>query len=90
MLPDKTKANKRKSSIVKRSCNPVYNEEFRYLINKQDLVLRTLQIAVWHKQTMKVNLFLGEVLLPLVSYEFSVNPHFYPLNERVSQFYQFK
>ncbi|CAH8611710.1 unnamed protein product [Schistosoma mattheei] len=81
LLPDRTKGSKRKTSYKKATCNPVYDEEFKYHILKQDLTLRTLQVSVWHHNALGLNLFLGEVFLPLTFHQFDQASHWYTLGE---------
>ncbi|CAI2734105.1 unnamed protein product [Schistosoma spindalis] len=81
LLPDRTKGSKRKTSYKKATCNPVYDEEFKYRILKQDLTLRTLQVSVWHHNALGLNLFLGEIFLPLTFHQFDQASHWYKLGE---------
>ncbi|CAH8631928.1 unnamed protein product [Schistosoma guineensis] len=81
LLPDRTKGSKRKTSYKKATCNPVYDEEFKYHILKQDLTLRTLQVSVWHHNALGLNLFLGEIFLPLTFHQFDQASHWYTLGE---------
>ncbi|CAH8621102.1 unnamed protein product [Schistosoma intercalatum] len=81
LLPDRTKSSKRKTSYKKATCNPVYDEEFKYHILKQDLTLRTLQVSVWHHNALGLNLFLGEIFLPLTFHQFDQASHWYTLGE---------
>ncbi|VDP95957.1 unnamed protein product, partial [Trichobilharzia regenti] len=79
LLPDRTKGSKRKTSHKKETCNPVFDEEFKYHILRQDLASRTLQVSVWHYNALGVNLFLGEILLPLAFHPFDQTSHWYTL-----------
>ncbi|KAL7053625.1 hypothetical protein AAHC03_026559 [Spirometra sp. Aus1] len=82
LLPDRTKASKRKTSIRKRTLNPVFNEELVYQFPRSDLAYRTLQVSLWHHRTIGANLFLGEVLVPLAEFPFSATPEWYTLQDR--------
>ncbi|CAH8618941.1 unnamed protein product [Heterobilharzia americana] len=82
LLPDRTKGSKRKTSHKKETCNPVFDEELKYNILKQDLASRTLQVSVWHYNALGVNLFLGEILIPLAFHQFDQTSHWYTLGER--------
>ncbi|VDL64198.1 unnamed protein product [Hymenolepis diminuta] len=86
LLPDKTKASKRKTKVKKNSTNPFYNESLIYEIARSDMAYRTLQLSVWHYRHAKANLFLGEVLVPLADYRFSSTPIWRALQNRVSNF----
>ncbi|KAH8863892.1 Synaptotagmin-like protein 4 [Schistosoma japonicum] len=81
LLPDRTKGSKRKTSHKKSTCNPVFDEEFKYYILKQDLASRTLQVTVWHYNVLGLNLFLGEIFLPLTFHQFDEASHWYTLGE---------
>ncbi|CAL4067465.1 unnamed protein product, partial [Meganyctiphanes norvegica] len=50
LLPDRSRNFKRKTSVVKDSCNPVYNSEFNYHITKRELETKTLEISVINKK----------------------------------------
>ncbi|VUZ43526.1 unnamed protein product [Hymenolepis diminuta] len=84
LLPDKTKASKRKTKVKKNSTNPFYNESLIYEIARSDMAYRTLQLSVWHYRHAKANLFLGEVLVPLADYRFSSTPIWRALQNRNS------
>ncbi|VDO03916.1 unnamed protein product [Rodentolepis nana] len=83
LLPDKTKASKRKTKVKKNSTSPFYNEALIYEIPRSDLVYRTLQLSVWHFRRAKANLFLGEVLFPLAEHQFSPTPIWKALQNRL-------
>ncbi|VDK76360.1 unnamed protein product, partial [Dibothriocephalus latus] len=87
LLPDRTKASKRKTSLKKHTLNPVFNEELVYRFPKSDLAYRTLQVSLWHQKAFGANLFLGEVLLPLGEFHFSATPEWYPLQDRQVHMY---
>ncbi|VDL91964.1 unnamed protein product [Schistocephalus solidus] len=82
LLPDRTKASKRKTSLRKNTLNPVFNEELVYHFPRCDLAYRTLQVSLWHQRAIGANLFLGEVLLPLAEFQFSATPEWYTLQDR--------
>ncbi|CAH8589684.1 unnamed protein product [Schistosoma turkestanicum] len=81
LLPDRTKSSKRKTTHKKATCNPVFDEEFKYNILRQDLTSRTLQVSVWHHNALGLNLFLGEIFLPLTFHQFDQASHWYTLGE---------
>ncbi|XP_066603635.1 extended synaptotagmin-2 isoform X2 [Prorops nasuta] len=46
LLPDKHKETKRKTAVVKDNCNPVYDEQFEYVVSQGDLYSRILEVSV--------------------------------------------
>uniref|UniRef100_UPI00398F36C6 synaptotagmin-like protein 2 isoform X8 n=1 Tax=Pristiophorus japonicus TaxID=55135 RepID=UPI00398F36C6 len=71
LLPDKIKMGKRKTSVKKKTLNPVYNEILRYKIEKASLMAQTLNLSVWHNDTFGRNNFLGEVEIELEKWDWS-------------------
>ncbi|TNM92854.1 hypothetical protein fugu_018256 [Takifugu bimaculatus] len=65
LLPDKSMQSKRKTTVKKKTLNPVYDETFRYQVPMGDLQSRTLNLSVWHAEAMRRNVFLGEVEVSL-------------------------
>ncbi|XP_077163985.1 synaptotagmin-like protein 4 [Paroedura picta] len=70
LLPDKSRQGKRKTTIKRSTVNPLYNEMLKYEINKSLLMARTLQFSVWHHDRFGRNMFLGEVEVPMASWNF--------------------
>ncbi|XP_050821000.1 synaptotagmin-like protein 4 [Gopherus flavomarginatus] len=70
LLPDKSRQGKRKTTIKRNSVNPLYNELLKYEISKSLLLTRTLQFSVWHHDRFGRNTFLGEVAIPMDSWNF--------------------
>ncbi|XP_019376897.1 PREDICTED: synaptotagmin-like protein 4 isoform X2 [Gavialis gangeticus] len=70
LLPDKSRQGKRKTTIKRNTVNPLYNELLKYEINKSLLLGRTLQFSVWHHDRFGRNTFLGEVEIPMNSWNF--------------------
>uniref|UniRef100_A0A0P4VZS7 Uncharacterized protein n=2 Tax=Scylla olivacea TaxID=85551 RepID=A0A0P4VZS7_SCYOL len=66
LLPDHSKDSKRKTDVIKDSCNPQYDERFEYALPPNELTKRTLEVTVINKKGI---LFLqrspkmGQVLL---------------------------
>ncbi|KAK3770837.1 hypothetical protein RRG08_036438 [Elysia crispata] len=84
LLPDKSRAGKRKTKIKKHTLNPTFDEILKYNISKAELESRILFLAVWHNDRLGRNDFLGEVTVPLDYYRFDDNsPQWYQLAERV-------
>uniref|UniRef100_A0A8C3R7T8 Synaptotagmin-like protein 2 n=1 Tax=Cyanoderma ruficeps TaxID=181631 RepID=A0A8C3R7T8_9PASS len=88
LLPEKYRLGKRKTSVKKKTFNPVYNEILRYKIEKEFLKNQTLNISVWHNDTFGRNSFLGEVELDLGAWDWN-DPsnkqiNWFPLKPRTS------
>nr|XP_010596500.1 synaptotagmin-like protein 2 isoform X9 [Loxodonta africana] len=88
LLPDKGKMGKKKTVVVKKTLNPVYNEILRYKIEKQILKTQKLNISVWHRDTFKRNSFLGEVELDLEAWDWDNKQNkqlkWYPLRRKTA------
>ncbi|KAM6099680.1 synaptotagmin-like protein 2 isoform 1-T2 [Theristicus caerulescens] len=88
LLPEKYKLGKRKTSVKKKTFNPVYNEILRYKIEKDLLKNQSLNISVWHNDTFGRNSFLGEVELDLGTWDWSDKSNkqinWFPLKPRTS------
>ncbi|XP_072545109.1 uncharacterized protein [Salminus brasiliensis] len=63
LYPDKR--SKRKTSIKKRTVNPVYVEALRYKVKREELPGKTLNLSVWHNDSLGRNVFLGQVEISL-------------------------
>ncbi|XP_069734484.1 synaptotagmin-like protein 2 isoform X6 [Phaenicophaeus curvirostris] len=88
LLPEKYKLGKRKTSVKKKTLNPVYNEILRYKIEKSLLKNQSLNISVWHNDTFGRNSFLGEVELDLGTWDWrdksNKQINWFPLKPRSS------
>ncbi|NXK33605.1 SYTL2 protein, partial [Piprites chloris] len=88
LLPEKYKLGKRKTSVKKKTFNPVYNEILRYKIEKDLLKDQSLNISVWHNDTFGRNSFLGEVELDLGTWDWNDRSNkqinWFPLKPRTS------
>ncbi|KAM7084436.1 synaptotagmin-like protein 2 isoform 12-T15 [Molossus nigricans] len=88
LLPDKGKMGKKKTVVVKKTLNPVFNEILRYKIEKQMLKTRKLNLSVWHRDTFKRNSFLGEVELDLETWDWDNKQNkllkWYPLKQKTA------
>ncbi|XP_067171587.1 synaptotagmin-like protein 2 [Apteryx mantelli] len=88
LLPEKYKLGKRKTSVKKKTFNPVYNEILRYKIEKAVLKKQRLNISVWHNDTFGRNSFLGEVELDLGTWDWNEKTNkqinWFPLKPRAS------
>ncbi|XP_070692854.1 synaptotagmin-like protein 4 [Pempheris klunzingeri] len=65
LLPDKSRQSKKKTSIKRKTINPVYKETLKYSISRSQLFSRSLLISVWHHGRLSRNAFLGEVEIAL-------------------------
>ncbi|XP_046295278.1 synaptotagmin-like protein 2 isoform X2 [Marmota monax] len=88
LLPDKGKMGKKKTVVVKKTLNPVYNEILRYKVEKQILKTQKLNLSVWHRDTFKRNSFLGEVELDLEAWDWDNKQNkqlrWYPLKRKTA------
>ncbi|XP_058845000.1 synaptotagmin-like protein 2 [Acipenser ruthenus] len=83
LLPDKYKMSKRKTTVKKRSTNPVYNEILRYKIEYSPLLTCTLELSVWHSSILGRNACLGDVQVDMSSWDWQDKRlNWYPLNPR--------
>jgi synaptotagmin-like protein len=74
LLPDEGKSSKRKTSIKKKTLNPVYNETLTYeLDDTSDVPNRTILLTVWDHDKLGRNHFLGGSHIPLFSLDLSDN-----------------
>uniref|UniRef100_A0A8D3AHM4 Synaptotagmin-like protein 1 n=1 Tax=Scophthalmus maximus TaxID=52904 RepID=A0A8D3AHM4_SCOMX len=65
LLPDKSSHSKKKTSVKKKTLNPVYDQTLRYKVRIGELRSRTLNLSVWHAEALGRNVFLGEVEVAL-------------------------
>ncbi|XP_071993902.1 synaptotagmin-like protein 5 isoform X2 [Engystomops pustulosus] len=70
LLPDKSRQSKRKTKIKTNTTNPEFNEVLKYVISHTQLETRTLQLSVWNNDRFGRNSFLGEVNIPLDTWNF--------------------
>uniref|UniRef100_A0AAY4DYI7 Synaptotagmin-like 1 n=1 Tax=Denticeps clupeoides TaxID=299321 RepID=A0AAY4DYI7_9TELE len=59
----KSSHSKRKTSVKKKTVNPVYNETLR--VRKSHLRSRAVSLSVWHSDTVRRNHFLGGLVVQL-------------------------
>lgn len=81
LLPDKQ--NKRKTSVKKRNLNPIFNETLRHSVQQADLPGRVLSLSVWHRESLGRNIFLGEVEVPLDTWNWDSEATWLPLQPRI-------
>lgn len=53
LLPDRSKDSKRKTDVIKDSCNPKYDERFEYALPPNELTQRTLEVNVINKKGLR-------------------------------------
>ncbi|KAM4696093.1 synaptotagmin-like protein 2 [Rhinophrynus dorsalis] len=83
LLPDKARMGKRKTSVKRRTTNPVYNELLVYKIDKMVLLIQKLNLSVWHNDPLGRNSFLGEMEIDLTCWDWSnTKPNWYTLKPR--------
>ncbi|XP_031439860.1 serine/arginine repetitive matrix protein 2 isoform X2 [Clupea harengus] len=70
LIPDKAGLGKRKTSVKKRTINPLFNEILRYRVRMDYLKSQVLNLSVWHHDTFGKNSFLGEVEMDLSVWDF--------------------
>ncbi|KAM6108474.1 synaptotagmin-like protein 1 [Pterocles gutturalis] len=83
LLPDKSNRSKRKTKVQKKSLDPIFNETLKYKLEKRDLQGRTLNLSVWHHDSLGRNLFLGEVEIALGAWDWAnTSPEWFSLQPR--------
>ncbi|XP_068603455.1 synaptotagmin-like protein 1 [Brachionichthys hirsutus] len=84
LLPDKSRHSKKKTSVRKKTLNPVYNQTLTYKVRIGELRSRTLNLSVWHSEPLRRNVFLGEVEVSLGLWEWTrTQPLWQDLQPRV-------
>merc|ERR1712241_341228 len=70
LLPDRSKAGKRKTKVKKHTLNPVFEEILKFVMPRNEVERRTMWISVWHSDMFGRNDFLGEVMMPMAGQVF--------------------
>ncbi|KAG7457989.1 hypothetical protein MATL_G00233090 [Megalops atlanticus] len=84
LLPDKSTHSKKKTSVKKKTVNPIFDETLKYKIKMLELKGRTLNLSVWHHDPLRRNVFLGEVEVGLADWDWGqTEPCWRPLLPRV-------
>ncbi|XP_065206055.1 extended synaptotagmin-2-A isoform X2 [Planococcus citri] len=80
MLP-KTKETKRKTKVIKDTCNPVYEEVFEYVISSDEIPLRQLRVSVISQKSSFMNRSsdMGQVTLELKDVDLNNHKAWYAL-----------
>uniref|UniRef100_A0A3Q3FBT6 Double C2-like domain-containing protein alpha n=2 Tax=Labrus bergylta TaxID=56723 RepID=A0A3Q3FBT6_9LABR len=63
LKPDIEKKSKHKTTVIKKTLNPEFNEEFFYEISLSELTNKTLEVTVWDYDLGRSNDFIGGVCL---------------------------
>lgn len=72
LLPDKNRNSKQKTSVAKRTVNPVWNYTFAYDdVSLNELSERALELTIWDHDRLASNEFLGGVRFSLGTGEFA-------------------
>ncbi|XP_066573691.1 synaptotagmin-like protein 1 isoform X2 [Amia ocellicauda] len=84
LLPDKSSQSKKKTSVKKKTINPVFDETLKYKIKMLELKDRTLNLSVWHHDPLRRNIFLGEVEVAMATWDWShTQPAWHDLVPRI-------
>uniref|UniRef100_A0A2R9CKA3 Synaptotagmin-like protein 3 n=1 Tax=Pan paniscus TaxID=9597 RepID=A0A2R9CKA3_PANPA len=70
LLPDRSSQGKRKTGVQRNTVDPTFQETLKYQVAPAQLVTRQLQVSVWHLGTLARRVFLGEVIIPLATWDF--------------------
>ncbi|XP_015204323.1 synaptotagmin-like protein 1 isoform X2 [Lepisosteus oculatus] len=84
LLPDKSSHSKKKTSVKKKTVNPIFDETLKYKIKISEVKSRTLNLSVWHNDPLRRNIFLGEVEVAMATWDWTnTQPTWYDLSPRV-------
>ncbi|XP_045356138.1 synaptotagmin-like protein 3 isoform X4 [Leopardus geoffroyi] len=70
LLPDRSSQGKRKTGVQRNTVDPTFQETLKYRVEPAQLVTRRLQVSVWHLGMLTRRVFLGEVTIPLATWDF--------------------
>ncbi|XP_036912545.1 synaptotagmin-like protein 3 isoform X1 [Sturnira hondurensis] len=70
LLPDRSSQGKRKTGVQKNTVDPTFQETLKYQVEPAQLATRRLQVSVWHLGMLARRVFLGEVIIPLATWDF--------------------
>ncbi|XP_040094839.1 synaptotagmin-like protein 3 isoform X1 [Oryx dammah] len=86
LLPDRSSQGKRKTGVQKNTVEPTFQETLKYQVELAQLASRQLQVSVWHLGVLTRRVFLGEVIIPLATWDFedreSQSFRWYPLRAK--------
>nr|KAF6508427.1 synaptotagmin like 3 [Rousettus aegyptiacus] len=90
LLPDRSSQGKRKSGVQRSTVDPTFQETLKYQVEPAQLVTRRLQVSVWHLGALARRVFLGEVIIPLATWDFKDSTtqsfRWYPLRAKAEKF----
>nr|XP_021491406.1 synaptotagmin-like protein 3 isoform X3 [Meriones unguiculatus] len=90
LLPDRSSQGKRKTRVQKSTLDPTFEETLKYQVDPAQLATRRLQVSVWHLGALARRAFLGEVILPLATWDFedseTRNARWYPLRAKAEKY----
>uniref|UniRef100_A0A8D0T6Y6 C2 domain-containing protein n=1 Tax=Sus scrofa TaxID=9823 RepID=A0A8D0T6Y6_PIG len=80
---------KRKTGVQKNTVEPTFQETLKYQVEPAQLGTRQLQVSVWHLGTLARRVFLGEVIVPLATWDFEDSAtqsfRWYPLRAKAEK-----
>uniref|UniRef100_A0A4X1VWG9 Synaptotagmin-like protein 3 n=1 Tax=Sus scrofa TaxID=9823 RepID=A0A4X1VWG9_PIG len=89
LLPDRSSQGKRKTGVQKNTVEPTFQETLKYQVEPAQLGTRRLQVSVWHLGTLARRAFLGEVIVPLATWDFEDSAtqsfRWYPLRAKAEK-----
>ncbi|XP_006868520.1 PREDICTED: synaptotagmin-like protein 3 [Chrysochloris asiatica] len=88
LLPDRSSQGKRKTRVQKNTVDPTFQETLKYQVDPGQLAARQLQVSVWHLGALTRRVFLGEVLVPLATWDFgdsATQAFWYPLQPKAEK-----
>nr|XP_054346240.1 synaptotagmin-like protein 3 isoform X4 [Pongo pygmaeus] len=90
LLPDRSSQGKRKTGVQRNTVDPTFQETLKYQVAPAQLVSRQLQVSVWHLGTLARRVFLGEVIIPLATWDFEDSTtqsfRWHPLRAKVEKY----
>nr|XP_020142886.1 synaptotagmin-like protein 3 isoform X2 [Microcebus murinus]XP_020142887.1 synaptotagmin-like protein 3 isoform X2 [Microcebus murinus] len=89
LLPDRSSQGKRKTGVQRNTVDPNFQETLKYQVDVTQLGTRRLQVSVWHLGTLGRRAFLGEVIVPLATWDFEDSAtrsfRWYPLRAKAEK-----
>ncbi|XP_037676583.1 synaptotagmin-like protein 3 isoform X1 [Choloepus didactylus] len=90
LLPDRSSQGKRKTGVQKNTVDPTFQETVKYQVEPAQLGARQLQVSVWHLGLLTRRVFLGEVFIPLATWNFEDSEtqtfRWYPLRAKAEKY----